>query len=181
MVGMAASKEMASKRLENEVKEIICERDNQHKIRFDRLIEESIVLDLDGGLKYDQFFNQVAEIISVPLNFSREVLFRLLMEREEEVSTALRPDLAIPHIIIDGEDTFFILLARCKDGIYFSKLAPKVQAVFVLVGTRDQRDYHLYVLSAIAEIVQQPHFQEKWLKARNEKTLRNIARIRKNR
>jgi Trk K+ transport system NAD-binding subunit/Kef-type K+ transport system membrane component KefB/mannitol/fructose-specific phosphotransferase system IIA component (Ntr-type) len=181
MVGMAASKEMASKRLEKEVEEIIHERDNQHTIRFDRLIEESIVLDIDGGLDYDQFFNQVADIISVPLNLPPETLFRLLIEREEEISTALRPDLAIPHIIIEGENTFFMLLARCKDGIYFSNLAPKVQAVFVLVGTRDQRDYHLYALSAIAEIVQQPHFQEKWLKAKNEKTLRNIAGTRKNR
>jgi mannitol/fructose-specific phosphotransferase system IIA component (Ntr-type) len=104
-----------------------------------------------------------------------DTLFQLLMEREKESSTALRPDLAIPHIIIDGQNTFHILLARCRQGIFFSELAPKVQAVFVLAGTRDQRDYHLYVLSAIAHAVQHTHFQERWLKAKNPASLRHLV------
>ena len=98
------------------------------------------------------------------------------MEREKESSTALRPDLAIPHIIIEGRDKFHILLARCKQGLYFSELAPKVRAVFVLVGTRDRRDQHLYALSAVARMVQQSHFREQWLNARNETILRSIVR-----
>jgi mannitol/fructose-specific phosphotransferase system IIA component (Ntr-type) len=67
-------------------------------------------------------------------------------------------------------------LARCRDGIYFTELAPKVRAVFVLMGTRDLRDFHLYVLSAVAEMVQTAYFQERWLNAKNERTLRNIAK-----
>lgn len=179
MVGRATSKEMASHGLEKEVEEIIHDRNDLRKVKFDQLIEESIVMDLDAAMAYDRFFDRVAGAMSASLNVSRSMLYQLLMDREKQVSTALRPDLAIPHIIIEGRDTFRILLARSKAGIYFSELAPKVQAVFVLVGTRDQRNYHLYALSAIAEIVQLTQFQERWMKAKNETTLRHIARTRK--
>ncbi len=177
MVGRATSKEMASLGLEKEVEEIIHDSDDEQRIKFDRLIENSIVLDLKTAMTYDQLFDQVAATISRDANVSKETLFQLLMESEKESSTALRTDLAIPHIIIEGQNTFHILLARCKKGIYFSELAPGVRAVFVLVGTRDQRNYHLYALSAIAKNVQQPHFQERWMNAKNETALRHIARI----
>ena len=176
MVGRVTSREIASQSLDREVEEIIHSEDDQRRARFNRHIEESTVLDLESSLNYDQFFTEASDAVSKPVNVSKEILFELLMEREKESSTALRPDLAIPHIIIDGENSFHILLARCKKGIHFSELAPAVQAVFVLVGTRDQRDYHLFALSAIAEMVQMSQFREKWLNAKNKTTLRNIIK-----
>lgn len=180
MVDRATSREMASRGLKKEVEEIIHDSDELRKMKFDRLIEEGTVLDLEGAMSCDRFFKQAADALSKNVGIEAETLFHLLQEREKESSTALRPDLAIPHILIEGHDTFQILLARCKEGITFSEIAPKVRAVFVLVGTRDQRNYHLYALSAVAEIVQQTRFQERWLKAKNETALRNIARTRKN-
>jgi Trk K+ transport system NAD-binding subunit/Kef-type K+ transport system membrane component KefB/mannitol/fructose-specific phosphotransferase system IIA component (Ntr-type) len=179
MVGRATSKKLASRSLDKEVKAILHGGDDQRRSTFERIVEESIVLDLPSSLTVDHFFKQVAESLSVWVDASVESLFQLLMEREKESSTALRPDLAIPHIIIDGENTFRLLLARCREGIYFSELAPRVQAVFVLAGTRDLRDFHLYVLSAVAEMVQAGYFQERWLNAKNETTLRNIAKAHK--
>ena len=79
---------------------------------------------------------------------------QLLVQREEESSTVLTPNLAIPHIIIDGEKTFDVLLVRARGGICFSDAAPCVHAIFVLVGTRDERNFHLRALAAIAQIVQ---------------------------
>jgi hypothetical protein len=37
-----------------------------------------------------------------------------------------------------------------------------VQAVFVLAGTRDDRDFHLRALAGIAQIVQDPAFEKRW-------------------
>ena len=179
MVGRATSRKISSQGLDREVEAIIQTSDDHRRSKFDRLIEESTVLDLPSSMPYDQFFKRVAQAVGASVGISEETIFQLLMEREQESSTALRPDLAIPHIIIEGRDIFHVLLARCKGGLFFSELAPKVRAVFVLVGTHDQRDYHLYVLSAIAEMVQQAQFPERWLKARNETTLRNIAKSRK--
>lgn len=177
MVGRATSRQMADNGLAREVEEIMHDRrvDRRNTV-FDRLVEESMVLDLDQGMTCEAFFRQVATMLSAQVNVPGERLFQLFMEREMESSTALRPDLAIPHVIIEGEKTSRMLLARCRPGIYFSELAPAVKAVFVLLGTRDQRNDHLYALSAIAETVQQTQFQERWLRARNEIGLRNIVR-----
>jgi Trk K+ transport system NAD-binding subunit/mannitol/fructose-specific phosphotransferase system IIA component (Ntr-type)/Kef-type K+ transport system membrane component KefB len=175
MVERAASKKLISRSLDNDVKAILHNNDDQRRIRFDRLVENSTVLDLTGSMTYDQFFELAADRMSVSLDTSKEKLYQLLMEREKESSTAFRPDLAIPHIIIEGRDAFHILLARSRKGIYYSELAPSVRAVFVLAGSRDQRDYHLYVLSAIAELVQQPYFLQRWLGAHGASALRNIT------
>jgi len=180
IVDITAAKSISSPKLDREVKAIINESDAQKRVRFDKLIDECEILDLPSSTTYETFFEQAADSLSSVLDdISKESIYRLLIEREEESSTAFRPDLAIPHIIIEGQDTFKILLARCKDGIYYSELAPRVQAVFLLVGTNDQRDFHLYALASIAEVVQQPYFNERWLKASSEDTMRSIAKVKK--
>ena len=112
--------------------------------------------------------------MSERLKLDSSVLFNLLIQREKETSTVLNPDLAIPHIIIDGEKIFEIFLVRAQQGIKFSKEYPEVHMVFVLVGTKDERNFHLRVLSAIAQIVQSPDFKKKWMIAKNEQSLRDI-------
>ena len=175
MVRMAVAKEIAAQGVKEEVKAAIHETDGFHEKSFETLIQQSVVLDLAGTRRYDHFFRQAAETLSAFSGLSATKLFELLMDREAESSTVLRPDLAVPHIIIEGENAFHVVMARCKEGIHFSTLAPKVQAVFVLAGTRDCRGHHLHALSSIAEAVQQPHFQERWLKAGNETTLKHIV------
>ncbi len=178
MVGRAVPKEMAFKRLEKEVREVACGGEGDLcKVRYRQALDNSSILDFTDTMHVDSFFRRAAEVLSEPLGVSSDTVYQLLVERETESSTALRPDLAIPHIIIDGAGAFHILLARCKAGIYFSELAPRVTAVVVLAGTRDQRNQHLFALSTIAKQVQQPQFQERWLRARNIWALRNIVQV----
>ncbi len=104
-----------------------------------------------------------------------EAFLDLMRKRERESSTAIGPHLAIPHIVIEGIDTFGILLARCHAGVYFSDASPEVNAVFVLVGSKDARNFHLRALSAIAQITQSPDFEERWLSARSIEGLRDVV------
>jgi mannitol/fructose-specific phosphotransferase system IIA component (Ntr-type) len=46
--------------------------------------------------------------------------------------------------------------------------------VFVIAGTKDERTFHLQTLAAIAQIVQNPNFEKKWLAAKNEEALRDV-------
>ncbi len=137
-------------------------------------MDESLVLDLKEAMNKDTFFKQVSNSMSDSLNISPSVLYDMLTKREEEATTVLAPGLAIPHIIIDGEKKFSILLARCKKGIDFSKSKPLVYAAFVLVGSKDERNFHLRALSSIAQIVLDPRFEKKWMRARNTKAIRNV-------
>ena len=49
-----------------------------------------------------------------------------------------------------------------------------IKAVFVILGTRDCRNYHLKALAAIAQIVQGQNFEARWLAARHRDQLRDI-------
>jgi len=101
-------------------------------------------------------------------------IVELLKKREIDSSTVLNPFLAIPHIVMEGEGKFCILIARCKEGIVFSDDFPSVKAVFVLMGTRDERNFHLKSLAAIAQIVSEEDFEKKWLDAKNEHGLIDV-------
>ncbi|NWH06737.1 hypothetical protein [Desulfobacter latus] len=44
----------------------------------------------------------------------------------------------------------------------------------LVVGRRDERNFHLEALSAIAKIVMDPRFDDKWLRARSVKALKAL-------
>jgi amino acid transporter len=175
LVARVTARELVTGRLEAELKEIIRERDEIVRDRFDVIIEKCVVLDLPAGTTLESFTAQAADRLSPRTGVSAERLKGLLLEREKQSSTVLGPGLAVPHVVIEGRETFDILLARSRDGIAFSEDAPKVHAVFVLVGTRDERNFHLRTLAAIAQVVQDRAFEERWLAARDEQGLRDLV------
>jgi len=166
--------ELTTHSLESELREIIRERDEIIKDRFDDIIERATIFDIESSIQLEEFFKRIADAMSPALGIGAEELFRLLVEREKQSSTVLRSDLAIPHIVIPGQHTFDILLARCREGIFFSEKEPKVHAVFVIMGTKDERNFHLHTLAAIAQIVHDPNFEAKWRGAKTKEALRDI-------
>ncbi|MFC1549054.1 amino acid permease [Candidatus Omnitrophota bacterium] len=181
LIERITAKELVDISLESELKEIIRERDEVIKDRFDRSVEEAVVLDIDGSITMHEFFKLASQKMSEKLNIDNSVLLNLLLEREKQSSTVLSPGLAIPHIIVDGIQIFLILLARCKEGIIFPGKERKVNTVFVIAGTKDERNFHLRALSAIAQIVQDPRFERKWMRAKNAEALRDIVLLGKRR
>lgn len=175
LIERITSRKLTSYLLEAELREIIRERDDIVKDRFDNIIEDCAVLDIEKAIKRDEFFKLVSDTMAPQLSIEPSSLFKLLVDREKQSSTVLTASLAIPHIVVEGEQIFNILLARCKEGVVFSDLEPKVQAVFVIAGTADERNFHLYSLSAIAQIVQGPGFEKKWMTAKSKEALRDIV------
>ena len=66
------------------------------------------------------------------------------------------------------------MIARSKTGINFSKENPPVNMVFALACTRDERNFHLQALMAIAQIIQNKDFINNWMKAGDPEDLRNL-------
>jgi len=175
------AKELTTRSLESELKEIIRERDDIVKDRFDHLIEKAIVMDVAGPLKTDEFFALVADEMADRLGVEKAIMMKLLHDREKDSSTVLTPCLAIPHIVVAGVERFEILLARCREGVEFSESAPNIRAIFVLAGSRDERNFHLRALAGLAQIVQDLHFDEKWDRAKDREDLRDLILLGKRR
>ena len=147
--------------------------------RFDKLIQQCIILDLQGPQKADEVFRQVAKVLSERLQLNEQTLYEKFLQREAEGSTVLEPGLAIPHIVIEGQQKFDILLVRASDGIEFPHAPEPVKTVFFLAGTKDERNYHLRALMAIAQTVQEKDFYPRWFTARDTKALRNLILLSK--
>ncbi|MDP8299422.1 MAG: amino acid permease [Candidatus Tantalella remota] len=179
LIERVAARELVDVSLEEELKTIIHERDSIVKDRFDGIVEDGIVLDIGEAMVVSDFFKMVSEKLSKKIGTSPSEIFKMLLDREEQSSTVLSPGLAIPHIIVEGDHVFTIMLARCKKGIIFPGKDRKVHTVFVIAGSKDERNFHLQALSAIAQIVQNPRFEKRWISARDEEALRDIVLLEK--
>ena len=122
-----------------------------------------------------ELFQRAAKVMADRVDVTPERLYELFLDREKESTTTATPGLAIPHIVIEKENACDILLVRCEKGIVFSELFEPVRTAFILIGSSDQRNYHLRALMTIAHIVSEEDFDGRWFKARNIEQLRDIV------
>ena len=176
------NKELTHRGLESELKDIVKERDEIVEDRFDNLINDCLVLDLKASMNLKDFFVLVSEKVSKKLNIEKTEIEKKLIEREKESSTIISSTLAIPHIIIEGEKKFTVVLIRCKKGIKFTEDVDSINTVFILFGTKDERNFHLRTLAAIAQVVQNENFKSNWIKAKSLEDLKDsVLLVRRNR
>ena len=174
IVERITARELKTRSLENELREIVIERDEIISDRFDHLVQDCDILDLPERQPIEAVFERISDRLSKKLNLDRQDLLHRFLEREKQSGTVIKPGLAIPHIIVPGEHCFEIILVRCRPGLYFSTSPDPVTTMFVLIGSMDERNYHLRALMAIAMIVQETGFEKKWMAARNPDELRDV-------
>jgi mannitol/fructose-specific phosphotransferase system IIA component (Ntr-type) len=174
IVERVTDRELKTVTLENELRDILLERDEIVEDRFDQLIRDCEILDIQGSQNAENIFRKVSTILAQRLGTNEYVLFEKFLHREAEGGTVVQPGFAIPHIVVEGENKFDILLVRARDGIDFPHAPDPVRTMFVLAGSRDERNYHLRALMAIAQIAQEKQFEQRWLAARDTGAIRNL-------
>jgi len=174
IVERVTAKELRTKTLEEELKKIVIERDEIVEDRFDRIIKKCEVLDFDDTMEINTVFQRLSHVLSKRVSVDPELLHSLFIDREKQSCTVIKPGLAIPHVIIPGQNQFDVVLVRAKKGIRFPSKDEPVKTMFVLVGTIDGRNFHLRALMSIAQIVQEPGFEKRWMNARSSDELKDV-------
>ncbi len=174
IVERVTDRELQTVTLENELRDILLERDEVIEDRFDELIRGCRILDVEGRTDAEEIFRRISAILAERLESDEYVLFEKFLHRETEGGTVVQPGFAIPHIVVGGEKKFDILLVRATDGIEFRGAAEPVRIMFVLLGSKDERNYHLRALMAVAQIAQEKDFERRWLAARDTEAIRNL-------
>lgn len=167
------NKELTSDSLEKELYNTIFQRDEVVHDAFDEILKTAAALDLEPGATQESLLDAISQTLEKELLLSDTEIRTKFEKREAQGSCVLTPFVAIPHIIVDGEKLFKILLVRSREGIVF-EADTSVKAFFVIVGSRDMRNMHLKALAAIAHIVQHPEFEQRWTTAKNEAQLKDI-------
>jgi APA family basic amino acid/polyamine antiporter len=174
VVERVTDRELKSVTLENELRDILLERDDVIEDRFDRLIRECQILDIEGQISAEDIFRKVSAILATKLETNEYVLFEKFLHREAEGGTIVQPGFAIPHIVVGGEHKFDVLLIRARDGINFPHAPDPIKIMFILAGSKDERNYHLRALMAIAQVAQEKDFEKRWFEARDAEAIRNL-------
>ncbi len=161
------NKELAIEGLQKELRGLVEDRDNIVRDEFDDAIEKSCFMEITGSIDLSELWDSISETLTECLapELSPKKVKELLRQREEQSSTCISEFVAIPHLITEGQGIFRMGCIRAPEGVRFSSERKAVKAVFVLIGTKDMRNLHLRALTAIAQIVQQPNFEDHWLKA----------------
>jgi len=175
LVRNVVSKEIRHGGLDEELLTIALERDEVTRDRFDHIIAESPILDIPGATTASEMFGQAAKLLAPRMHSDEKTLLALLEAREKESSTVIQPGLAIPHILVAGRDLFDILMVRSKGGVLFPGSDVPVHIAFVLLGSEDQRNFHLRALMAISHVVGEPEFFRRWMTAAGAEHLRDIV------
>ena len=169
--------------LEDELLDILIDRNEIVEDRFDNIIRQSPVLDYRETITRKQLFRNIAEIIAAKWQVDVDSLEKKLNNREEESSTLIYPGVAvphaIPHVVVEGTHKFDIVLVRNKYGIKWNEEGDVVYTAFSLIGSKDERNFHLRCLMAIAHILQDPDFHNAWHQAKSETELKTIILITK--
>jgi len=175
LVKNIVSKNIKRTGLEEELKLIALQRDEITPDRFDKLVKDCDILDIENSMDAKEFFHTVADKLSKRVNISSDKLYELFIQREKESTTIVKPALAIPHVVVEGKNVFEVLLVRCEEGVVFSELQEPVRTAFILIGSADERNYHLRALMTVAHIVSEEGFEKRWFNARNPEQLRDIV------
>ena len=109
---------ITSNQLSTELRDILFEREEIIEDRFDLLVKNAPIIDISDSLTKVDFFVRAGELLSTRLELPPEEITQLLNEREAASSTAISPGLAIPHLVIPGNNHFDMLICRSKGGHY---------------------------------------------------------------
>jgi len=174
VVERVIGRQIKTNTLNRELKNVLLERDSIMEDRFDRLVKKSLILDIEKELSAHDFFKDISQRFAEILKRDAGELYGQFIEREKISATVIKKGLAIPHIIVDGEKIFSMILIRAKKGVIFPDSPAPVKTLFAIVASGDERNFYLRALMAIAEIVQEKDFEEKWCAAGSKADLEDV-------
>lgn len=99
----------------------------------------------------------------------REVLAKVLLERERLASTAIGEGVAIPHGKLDAVGKLVACVGRAPAGIDFDSMDGRpTHLFFVLVAPENSTGVHLKALARISRLFKDPEFRTRLMEAKDE-------------
>ena len=161
--------------LDEELREILIERDNVTESRFEDKIRTCEILDLEYLVEPADFSKKVAKSLAERLDVSAAKLYKQLMRRETDSNIIVRPGCALISFHIEGRNKFEIILVRTKKGAVFSEESPHVHAAIIVVSSHDMQSFYLHSLMWMVQIEERVDFEKEWMDAKKADELRNVV------
>jgi nitrogen PTS system EIIA component len=112
--------------------------------------------------------DHLAAHITGPQKIDREVLAKVLLERERLASTAIGEGVAIPHGKLDAVGKLVAVVGRAPEGVDFDSMDGRpTHLFFVLVAPENSTGVHLKALARISRLFKDPEFRTRLMQAKD--------------
>jgi nitrogen PTS system EIIA component len=112
--------------------------------------------------------DHLAAHVSGTQKIDREVLAKVLLERERLASTAIGEGVAIPHGKLDAVGKLVACVGRAIDGVDFDSMDGRpTHLFFVLVAPENSTGVHLKALARISRLFKDPDFRTRLMQAKD--------------
>ncbi|MDH3328984.1 MAG: PTS sugar transporter subunit IIA [Desulfobulbaceae bacterium] len=139
------------------------------------LKEKNILLDIKAKNK-ESVLRELAEVAHQDCpQVDLEVLYQLLLEREQIGSTGVGNGVAIPHARIENLDAIQLCFGRTNDGIGFDAIDNQpVHFIVMILSPVDQPEKYLKTLATVSRFLKKPELRRQLRLAENSKKIVEI-------
>jgi len=141
----------------------------------------SIKVDLESSEKEESFAELLELLVAENPALNRKEAMQALIEREEKMSTAVFPCVAVPHALCSSAGDTLVSIGVSRQGIEFDSPEPDkpyqhpvVNVIFEILFEEKDTETHLNVLRDILALVSNPDFVKNVLQARNSQEVYNL-------
>ncbi|MGA1793499.1 MAG: APC family permease [Thermoplasmatota archaeon] len=160
--------------LDEELRGILISRDKIHRSRFIEKIESSNVIDLNYLPPPNELSKKLAYSFSERIGLSYKSILSEFTKDDRSAHMMMMPHFVILSYQVEGKDVYDLSLIRTRRGAMFSEDAPPVHAGFVILFSKDERNFYLNSLMWLMKSCEGVDFEKEWKEAEGENALRMV-------
>ena len=133
----------------------------------------SIKVALESSEKEESFAELLEVLVAKHPELNRKEAMNALITREEKMSTAVFPYVAVPHALCSSAEDTLVAIGISRQGIEFESPEPEtnpehpvVNVIFEILFEEKDTQTHLDVLRDILQLVSNPDFVKNVLQAK---------------
>lgn len=160
--------------LRKELRQLMKERGLRQGDSFLEVVSEAEFLEIKGAVDSEEVIRRGAGLLAEKSGISYDLILGAMLERNRLGETPAAAGVALPHLLLNDVDGFYMVAARSLRGVEFPMANQPIHAVFLLLGSRKDPTQHLRMLAEIARRAENPDFIDQWIGAKNPTALAEL-------
>ncbi len=140
-----------------------------------------IKVGLESSEKEESFAELLEVLVAENTALDRKEAMQALIQREEKMSTAVFPSVAVPHALCSSAGDTLVAIGVSRKGIEFESPEPEVNpqhpvvnVIFEILFEEKDTETHLHVLRDILSLVSNPDFVKNVLQAKTSQEVYDL-------
>ncbi|MGA1822510.1 MAG: APC family permease [Thermoplasmatota archaeon] len=161
--------------LDEELREIMIERDEIKLEKFLEKIDSAPVLDMNFFPSPDKFTKKIAYAFADDVGLFGNEFIKRFREKPASSNIFQSEDFIIISYEVDGRDTFEFGVIRTKKGAMFSRNSPPINTAFLFITSRDMENLYLNSLMWLVTAAERIDFRsQEWLEIEDHDRIREM-------